>query len=90
MIKSLAGKVAIVTGAYRNLGRAFTDMLATDGAFVVVHHNNLNKKSEADDTAAKVRYTGAKAIVEQSDLTKTTEIKRLSDQTMNEFNQLDP
>jgi hypothetical protein len=46
-------------------------MLATDGAFVVVHHNNLNKKSEADDTAAKVHYTGAKAIVEQSDLTKT-------------------
>jgi len=52
---SLDGKVAIVTGASRNLGRAFSEMLGTEGASVVVHYNNPNKKSEADDTAAKVR-----------------------------------
>jgi NAD(P)-dependent dehydrogenase (short-subunit alcohol dehydrogenase family) len=89
MTKSLDGKVAIVTGASRNLGRAFTEMLATDRASIVVHYNNPNKKSEADDTAAKVRESGAKAIVEQADLTKTAEIKRLFDRTMKEFNQLD-
>jgi NAD(P)-dependent dehydrogenase (short-subunit alcohol dehydrogenase family) len=89
MTKSLTGKVAIVTGASRNLGRAFAEMLGTEGASVVVHYNNPNKKSEADDTAAKVHETGAKAIVEQADLTKTAEIKRLFDQMMKEFNQLD-
>jgi NAD(P)-dependent dehydrogenase (short-subunit alcohol dehydrogenase family) len=89
MTKPLDGKVAIVTGASRNLGRAFTEMLATDRASIVVHYNNPNKKSEADDTAAKVRESGAKAIVEQADLTKTAEIKRLFDRTMKEFNQLD-
>jgi NAD(P)-dependent dehydrogenase (short-subunit alcohol dehydrogenase family) len=89
MTKSLDGKVAIVTGASRNLGRAFAEMLATDGASVVIHYNNPAKKSEADDTASKVRETGAKAIVEQADLTKTAEIKMLFDRTMKEFNQLD-
>lgn len=89
MTKSLTEKVTIVTGASRNLGRAFSEMLANDGASVVVHYNNPDKKSEADDTAAKVGEAGAKAIVEQADLTKTAEIRRLFDQTMKEFNQLD-
>lgn len=64
-------------------------MLANDGASVVVHYNNPRKKSEADDTAARVREAGSKAIVEQADLTKTSEIRRLFDQTMEEFNRLD-
>jgi NAD(P)-dependent dehydrogenase (short-subunit alcohol dehydrogenase family) len=49
MTKSLDEKVAIVTGASRNLGRAFSEMLATEGASVVVHYNDPNKKSEADN-----------------------------------------
>jgi NAD(P)-dependent dehydrogenase (short-subunit alcohol dehydrogenase family) len=89
MTKSLNGKVAIVTGASRNLGRAFSEMLATEGASVVVHYNDPNKKSEADDTAAKIQENGSKAIVEQADLTKTSEIKKLFDQTMKEFGRLD-
>jgi NAD(P)-dependent dehydrogenase (short-subunit alcohol dehydrogenase family) len=89
MTKSLDGKVAIVTGASRNLGRAFSDMLAAEGASVVIHYNDPNKKAEADDTAEIVRKSGAKAIVEQADLTKTSEIKKLFDQTMTEFSRLD-
>lgn len=82
MTKPLTGKVAIVTGASRNLGRAFSEMLASEGASVVVHYNNTNKKTKAEDTAAKVRQSGAKAVVQQADLTKTTEIKNLFDRTM--------
>jgi NAD(P)-dependent dehydrogenase (short-subunit alcohol dehydrogenase family) len=89
MTKFLSGKVAIVTGASRNLGRAFSEMLGSNGASVVVHYNNPNKKSEAEDTAAKVRESDSKAIVEQANLTKTSEIRRLFDNTMKEFNQLD-
>ena len=89
MIKPLEGKIAIVTGASQNLGRAFAEMLATDGASVVVHYNNPNKKSDAEDTATKIREKGGKAIVEQADLTKTAEIKRLFEKTITEFNQLD-
>jgi NAD(P)-dependent dehydrogenase (short-subunit alcohol dehydrogenase family) len=89
MTKSLNEKVAIVTGASRNLGRAFSEMLANEGASVVVHYNNPNKKSEADDAAAQVKEAGSRAVVEQADLTKTAEIRTLFDQTMKEFNQLD-
>ena len=44
MAKLLDGKVAIVTGASRNLGRAFSEMLAADGASVVIHYNDPNKR----------------------------------------------
>jgi NAD(P)-dependent dehydrogenase (short-subunit alcohol dehydrogenase family) len=65
-------------------------MLASEGAStVVVHYNNPNKRTEAEDTAAKVRDLGAKTIVEQADLTKTAEIKNLFERTMKEFKQLD-
>jgi NAD(P)-dependent dehydrogenase (short-subunit alcohol dehydrogenase family) len=43
MAKSLDGKVAVVTGASRNLGRAFSEMLGTEGASVVVHFNTQTK-----------------------------------------------
>ena len=87
--KPLSEKVAIVTGASHNLGRAFAEMLGTEGASVVVHYNNPNKKSEADDTASKIQENGSKAIVEQANLTKTGEIRNLFDRTMKEFNRLD-
>lgn len=57
-------------------------MLGSKDSSLVVHYKNPNKKSEADDTAAKVRESDSKAIVEQADLTKTTEIRRLFDNTM--------
>jgi hypothetical protein len=41
-------------------------MLGKEGASVIVHYNDPNKKSEADDTAAIVRKSGTKAIVEQA------------------------
>jgi len=75
-----------VTGASRNLGRAFSEMLASEGTSVVVHYNNPNKKTEAQDTAAKVRESGVKAVVQQADLTKTIEIKNLFNRTMSLIN----
>lgn len=84
MKKSLIGKVAIVTGASQNLGRAFAEMLGMEVASVVVHYNSANKKSDTEDVAANIR----KAIVEQADLTKTAEIKKLFDRTMEEFGRL--
>jgi NAD(P)-dependent dehydrogenase (short-subunit alcohol dehydrogenase family) len=89
MKKSLIGKVAIVTGASQNLGRAYAEMLGMEGASVVVHYHGDNKKSDAEDVAANIRKAGSKAIVEQADLTKTAEIKKLFDRTMEEFGRLD-
>lgn len=57
MDKPLAGKVAVVTGAGRNIGREEALALARAGARVVV-----NSKNSADDTVATIRQAGGEAV----------------------------
>jgi len=61
--RELAGKVAIVTGARNNLGRAFAVGLAKNGANVVVHYHREETKAEAEETAKRVRAHGVKAAL---------------------------
>ncbi|HEU4659787.1 MAG TPA: SDR family oxidoreductase [Pseudolabrys sp.] len=59
--KELAGKVAIVTGAGRNIGRAIARQLADAGAAVVVNaHSN---KAEAENVVGEIETTGGKAVM---------------------------
>jgi len=57
--KELAGKVAIVTGAGRNIGRAIALNLAQAGASVVL--NVRSNKAEADNVLREIESTGGKA-----------------------------
>jgi 3-oxoacyl-[acyl-carrier protein] reductase len=59
-IKPLVGKVAIVTGAGRNIGRAIALALAADGASIVV--NARSNKAEADAAVNAIEAAGGKAI----------------------------
>jgi 3-oxoacyl-[acyl-carrier protein] reductase len=59
--KELAGKVAIVTGAGRNIGRAIARQLADAGAAVVV--NAQSNKAEADAVVREIETAGGKAVV---------------------------
>jgi len=61
-----AGKVALVTGAARRLGRAFALALAEAGMDVAVHYGRAQK--EAEETAALVRRRGVRAVTLQADL----------------------
>ncbi len=71
------------------MGQAFAEMLGKEVASVVVHYNNAKNKPAADQVAANITKEGSKAIVEQADLTKTSEVKKLFDRTMKEFGRLD-
>ena len=77
--RELAGKVAIVTGARNNLGRAFAVGLARNGANVVVHYHPAQTRNEAEETARLVRAQGGKAVLVQGDLRMVANIRELYD-----------
>ncbi len=66
--KPLSGKVAIVTGARANMGRAFSEALAKMGADIVVHYHRADTRSQAEETANLVRAAGQRAVLVQGDL----------------------
>jgi 3-oxoacyl-[acyl-carrier protein] reductase len=61
MTKPLEGKVAIITGGARRIGRAMALALAQDGARIVV--NTKSARAEAEETAKAVETVGSKALV---------------------------
>lgn len=67
----LHGKVALVTGASRGIGRAVAAMLAGAGADVAV--NYFSREKEALETLALVRERGRRGILVQADVSKSSE-----------------
>jgi NAD(P)-dependent dehydrogenase (short-subunit alcohol dehydrogenase family) len=87
--QTVKGKMAIVTGASRNLGRAFSEMLRTEGAVVAAHFNSPTSKAGAEETAAPVKAAGGNAASFQAYLTKVKEVERFFDDVTNKFRGLD-
>ena len=87
--KELAGKVAVITGAARNLGRAFAVALAKGGAGVVVHHRAASSREDAERTAALVREAGTRAIVVEGELAQVENVRRLFDEAKRAFGRVD-
>lgn len=70
-----AGKVALVTGGSRDIGRAVCVKLASEGASVVVNYNN--NQADADATVAAVEAAGGKGITVKADVTKPADVDAL-------------
>lgn len=84
---TLAGKVAIVTGASKGIGAGIALRLAADGASVVVNYSRSVKEAEA--LVAKIAAAGGKAKAVQADISQAEQIKPLFDATIKEFGKLD-
>jgi pteridine reductase len=82
-----AGKVALVTGGARRVGRAFSLALAEAGCDVVVNYNS--SADEAAGTAADIERLGGRAIAVQADISRTDDIARLVRETEEAFGRLD-
>lgn len=59
MIKTLEGKIALVTGAAKGIGRAIALELASKGAYVIVNYNG--SKDKAEETVADIKANGGDA-----------------------------
>jgi len=73
----LKGKVAIVTGGARDLGRAISIRLASEGAKVVINYFDIVE--EAEETKKLVEQAGGECVVIQGDMTKAADVKKLFD-----------
>ncbi len=85
--KELAGKVAIVTGAARNIGRAIARSLACGGAAVVV--NARTSRPQAEETAAMIERAGGKAAVQIADVTDPRAVAEMVEATLKRFGRID-
>jgi len=84
---SVAGKVAIVTGGSRGIGRAVVDLLSSFGAKVVV--NYLRDEQAAAATVGRAREHGAEAVTIQADISQLPEADRLVNETLEHFERID-
>jgi 3-oxoacyl-[acyl-carrier protein] reductase len=84
---ALTGKVAIVTGASRGIGRATAERLAKDGASVVV--NYATSAEEANAVVEAIRTQGGEALAIQADIAKLEDIRRLFRESVERLERLD-
>lgn len=80
---NLKGKVAIVTGGARDLGRAISVRFAQEGAKVVV--NYFDNPEDAKETLKMIEEAGSEGIIVQGDMTKAADVKRLFDTAVEKY-----
>jgi 3-oxoacyl-[acyl-carrier protein] reductase len=83
----LTGKVAIVTGAGRNIGRAIARQLAQAGASVVV--NARLNKAEADAVVREIKTAGGKALAVLGDVGDPKAVAALAEAALKKFGRID-
>jgi 3-oxoacyl-[acyl-carrier protein] reductase len=83
----LDGKVALVTGSGRNIGRATVLKLAAEGAHVIV--NARTNQEEADAVANEARALGVKALSILADMSNKDQVDSMVSRALSEFGRID-
>ena len=84
----LHGRVAVVTGSSRGIGRAIVERMAEHGAKVVVSSRNLEPCREIAE-AINAKYGDGRAIALSANISSKEHLRRLVDETMRAFGQID-
>ena len=87
MTQELEGRVAVVTGSARNIGRAIALQLADAGAAVVVSARSA--ASEAEAVAREIAERGGRAVAQLADVTNPAQVERLMARAVDAFGGLD-
>ncbi|HMK81887.1 MAG TPA: 3-oxoacyl-ACP reductase FabG [Xanthobacteraceae bacterium] len=85
--QELSGRVALVTGAGRNIGRAMALALAAGGAAVVV--NVRANRAEADAVVKEIEAAGGKALAAVADVSDAKAVFAMAEQAANQFGRID-
>ncbi|MFE4105829.1 SDR family NAD(P)-dependent oxidoreductase [Almyronema epifaneia] len=86
-MKSLAGKVAIITGGSGGLGSATCLRLAREGAAIAVHY--ASRQAKADAVVKDLEKMGGKAIAIPANVSNGDEVKQLFGETEKRLDQPD-
>ena len=83
----LDGKVALVTGASRGIGRAIALKLAAEGAKVAI--NYAGNTAKAEEVKAEIEKNGGEAILVQADVSDSAAVEAMVNATVEAFGQID-
>src|SRR3954451_5776333 len=83
----LDGRVALVTGSGRNIGRTAAERFAAGGAKVVI--NGHSDKVALDETAAAIRANGGEVLPIMADVSDHKAVSAMVDETVKEFGGID-
>ena len=84
---TLAGRVALVTGGAKRIGRSIVEKLATEGADVIINYDS--SQTEAEALASDVRKLGRRALAIPANVSKKQEVQRMFLTIEREFSRLD-
>ncbi len=87
MTTELIGKVALVTGASRGIGRAIAVALAEAGANVAVNYRTQER--EAEEVCSRIRKLGRRCIAVQADVARSSDISQLADTVVKQLGEVD-
>jgi len=82
----LSGRVALITGSARGIGKAIALELAHHGANIVI--NDISPKNEIDKTLEEIKKSGNMAIGIKADITVFDEVDRMVKEVINKFGKI--
>ncbi len=86
-MKNLSGKVALITGGTRGIGKSLVEAFATNGCHVAFTYRS--SKSSADEIIASLSATGTKVMAYQSDASSFSQAEELVNTVVAEFERID-